>query len=192
LKDADLCIEFTPPDSAFENIKRVAELKIPIVIGTTGWYDKMDMVRKHVDKHETAAVYTPNFSVGIQIWLQILSKASEIINRFDGYEAAGFEHHHSKKLDSPSGTALEMAKVVEQEIDNLQQLPISSLRCGSIPGTHSLLLDSPCDQISITHTARNREGFASGAITAAEWLIDKKGLYSFTDCIKEMIKGERS
>ncbi|MBA2728863.1 MAG: dihydrodipicolinate reductase [Parachlamydiaceae bacterium] len=188
LKDADLCIEFTSPESAIGNIKRVVELGIPIVIGTTGWYDNIDEVKSLIDRHHSAAVYTPNFSVGIQIWLQILSNASKIINSFDSYEAAGFEHHHSQKLDSPSGTALEMAKLVEKEIDRLQQLPISSLRCGSIPGTHSLLFDSNCDQIAITHTARNREGFAAGSITAAEWLIGKRGLFSFTDCIKEMIK----
>ncbi len=187
LKDADCCIEFTNPQSAKENICKAANLKIPIVVGTTGWYDQLGEVKEIIETNQSAALYGPNFSVGVQIWMQLLSKAAKLMNQFHEYEAAGFEQHHSKKLDSPSGTALEMAKVVEKEMERIEQLPVSSLRCGSITGTHTLLFDSPCDQISITHTARNRDGFATGAIKAAEWLRGKKGLYTFSDYMHAII-----
>jgi 4-hydroxy-tetrahydrodipicolinate reductase len=187
LNSPDICIDFSHPSSALDNIHRVLDLQLPLVIGTTGWYDKLEEVKGLVEKYQSAVLYGPNFSVGIFIWMQTLAEASKWINAFEGYEAAGIEQHHAQKLDSPSGTALEMARTVEARIDRLHQLPISSVRCGYIPGIHTLTFDSACDNISITHTARNRKGFADGAIIAAEWLLGKKGFYSFNDCMQDTV-----
>lgn len=187
LNSPDICIDFTLPESALDNLRRMISLKIPVVIGTTGWYDHLEEIKALVERQQSAVLYGPNFSVGVHIWMQTLAEASRLVNAFESYDASAIEQHHAQKLDSPSGTALEMARIVEKRIDRLQQLPISSVRCGFIPGTHTLTLDSPCDSISITHTARNREGFADGAIMAAEWLLGKRGLYSFSDCMQEMI-----
>lgn len=183
LKSAEMCFEFTRPESALGNIQRLAELGKNVIIGTTGWNEKVEWVQSIVDKHQIGALYSPNFSIGIQLLLQIIAHASRLINAFDDYAVAGIDYHHSQKKDSPSGTALEIAKIIETNMKRIHQVPFSSVRCGSIPGTHTILFDSPCDTLSITHEARNREGFAKGAVLAAEWLNGKKGLYTFTDCI---------
>jgi 4-hydroxy-tetrahydrodipicolinate reductase len=122
--------------------------------------------------------------------LEILTHGSKVMNYFEQYEVAGMESHHRGKKDSPSGTALAMAKIVEDNMERVKKLPFSSLRCGSIPGTHTILFDSPSDTIMITHEARNREGFARGAVQAAEWLRGKQGFYSFVDYIQEIMTGK--
>lgn len=184
---ADICFEFTRPECVVENVKKLAELKKPIVIGTTGWYDDIEIVRKIVNENQIGALYSANFSIGINLLLQILSKASQILNSFEEYDVAGIEYHHHKKKDTPSGTALEIAKMIKENMSRVDNVSFSSVRCGSIPGMHEILFDSPCDTITIKHEARNREGFARGAIQAAEWLIWKKGLYTFKDCIQQII-----
>jgi 4-hydroxy-tetrahydrodipicolinate reductase len=191
LKGADVCIEFTHPEAVLENIKKAAEAKKPIVIGTTGWEDQREVVQSIITSHQIGAIYSPNFSIGIHLMLEILSHASKIMNGFEQYDTAGMECHHRDKKDSPSGTALAIAEILKGNIKRLEKVPFSSLRCGSIPGTHTVFFDSPFDTITITHEARNREGFARGAIQAAEWLKGKNGLYSFADCIQEIIKRGR-
>lgn len=188
LQHADICIEFTQPDCVIENIKRLAELKKEVIIGTTGWHDKVDEVQSIVKKNQIGALYSSNFSIGINLLLEILAYASKVMDAFDEYDVAGVDYHHNKKKDSPSGTAREIAKTIEENMNRIDEVPFSSIRCGSIPGTHTILFDSPCDTISITHEARNREGFALGAVHAAEWLQGKKGLYTFADCMQEMIQ----
>ena len=187
LNEADVCIEFTNPQSAVNNIKRAAELNKNIIIGTTGWYEHLPLVERLVHQNKIGALYSPNFSIGIYLFLKILSKASQLINSHDEYDVAGIEYHHAKKKDAPSGTALSIAKTIEANIDRIETVPFSSVRCGSIPGIHSILFDSPHDTITITHEARDRDGFASGSVQAAEWIINKKGLYTFTDFMENKI-----
>lgn len=169
IKEADVCIEFTKPEAALENIRRLIELKKPVVVGTTGWYDKVDEVKTLVEAHDGALIYSPNFSKGVALFLDLVAKAAGFLPEYD---VAGIEIHHNQKKDIPSGTALAMVKRAGRSI------PISSVRCGTIPGTHTVLFDSPCDTITITHEAKNRDGFALGAIEAAAWLRDKKGFFS--------------
>lgn len=192
LQQAEACIEFSQPDAVVENIQRLVKLKKQIVIGTTGWYDQLEAVRSLVEKAQIGVVYSPNFSIGIHLLLSILAHTSSLMNGFEEYDAASIEIHHTQKKDSPSGTALEIAKTVEENLKRLEVLPISSVRCGSTPGTHTVLFDSACDTLSITHTARNREGFAKGAVQASEWLQGRKGLYTFAECMQSFIQGKVS
>ncbi len=186
LQKADLFIEFTQPESTLDNIRRLAPLKKPIVVGTTGWYDHLEKVQHLVHEHHIGLLYAANFSLGVHLLLAILQNAASIINPFTEYDATGVEYHHAKKKDKPSGTALEIAKTIEQQMHHAAPFAFTSIRCGSIPGTHSVIFDSFCDSITITHAARNREGFAQGALMAAEWLQDKKGLFTFSDCLKDI------
>lgn len=189
VKAADICIEFTHPESVLENIRKIAEVKKPIIIGTTGWDANVEHVRSIVETHGIGALHAPNFSIGVHLFLEILSHAAKVMNLFEEYEAAGIEYHHSSKQDSPSGTAKAIAKAIEKNMERIDRIPFSSVRCGSIPGTHTILFDSPCDTISLTHTARNRDGWAQGALFAAEWLKDKKGLFTFSDCMRDIVQG---
>ncbi len=186
LQHAHICMEFTQPASIIENVKRLAELKKDIVIGTTGWDDKVDQVKSIVHEHHIGALHSPNFSTGIALLLDILNHASKAISAFEEYDAAGIEYHHAGKRDRPSGTALKIVKAIEENMEC--QIPFTSVRCGSIPGIHTVLFDSPHDTISITHEARSREGFADGAVQAAEWLCGRKGFYTFADCLKDRMR----
>lgn len=188
LRQADVCIEFTHPDAAIENIKRLAELKKNIVIGTTGWYERLDLVESIIDEAQIGAVYSPNFSIGVNLMMMIADYAAQVMDAFQEYDVACVEAHHKQKVDSPSGTAALIAKNVAANMQRIDSVPTSSIRCGSIPGSHTLLFDSPCDTISITHSARNREGFAAGSIQAAEWLQGKKGLFTFSQCMCSIIE----
>ncbi len=185
---ADVLIEFTCPENAVENVRKLAPLKKPIVVGTTGWYDDLEEVRSLVQKHQIGLLYGPNFSIGIQIMKNILAQTGKIMNNFTQYDVAEIDLHHSEKKDSPSGTALELANILKKNMPRLNDVPISSLRCGSIPGTHTFLFDSKYDTISITHEARSREGFAEGALFAANWLLKKQGIYTFSECMEEALR----
>lgn len=189
LAPADLCIEFTHPDAALENMRKAAQMQKDLVVGTTGWYDQIKMVSGLVDKANIGMLYSPNFSIGVHLLLSILEHAASLMNGFKDYDAAGMEIHHHQKKDSPSGTALQIAQAVEKNLARIDQLPFSSVRCGSFPGTHTVMFDSPCDTITITHEARSREGFARGAVQAAEWLHGKKGVYTFEQCMQSMTTG---
>lgn len=195
LQDADICIDFSHPEAVLDNILHAATRGKNIVVGTTGWYDQLDTARKIVEKYGIGLFYAPNFSIGIHLFLKIVADAARLLDATE-YDVGIVEEHHNKKADSPSGTGLALAQTlmnhmkrkteVVKEIDGpiaSHQLQISSLRCGSIPGTHHVHFDSPCDTITLTHQARSREGFASGAVTAAEWLIGKKGFYTIEDML---------
>ncbi|MDR2941441.1 MAG: 4-hydroxy-tetrahydrodipicolinate reductase [Treponema sp.] len=200
---ADAAIEFTVPATACENITALAQRKIPVVVGTTGWHDKLDEVRKVVEAEDSALLWSSNFSIGVNLFYRIAWHAAELFNKFNEYDIGGFEAHHNKKLDSPSGTAKTLAEGALSRIDRKKkivwdtlnrkpsedELHFPSLRIGSVPGTHSLFFDSQADTIEITHTARNREGFASGAVLAAQWLTAKKrrGVFTIDDMLKEYV-----
>ena len=200
----DVAIEFSTPDAATANIIELAKRKIPTVVGTTAWQDKMDEVRRAVEDAGSSLLWASNFSIGVNLFYRIAWYAAEAFNKFSEYDVGGFEAHHNKKLDSPSGTAKTLAEGVLSRIDrkkkivwdtlterkpNEDELHFPSLRVGSVPGTHSLFFDSPADTIEITHTARSREGFALGAVHAAEWLVKEKrfGIYTIDDMLREIL-----
>ena len=200
LQHADVCIDFTHPDAVLANIKKAAELKKNIVVGTTGWYERLDAVKTLVDSSGIGLLYAPNFSLGVNLFLRIVKEAAQLIAPFDAYDAAGHEVHHNQKADIPSGTAIAIANTMLNALPQKKRacfgnepfardaslLHFSSLRCGSVPGTHTVTFSSPIDSITLTHEAHSREGFAIGALTAAEWLHGKKGLFTIDDLINTL------
>ena len=189
LNDADLCMEFTNPESALSNIEKAASFNKSLVIGTTGWFDKVDELHELVEKYQIGALYGPNFSIGVGLMMNFVDYMSLVMNFFEEYDVGGIELHHAAKKDSPSGTAGELARIIANNIERKKEMAFSSVRCGSEPGTHSVFFDSPEDTITLTHAARSREGFAKGAVLAGEWLRGKKGVYTFTDCIDDIMQG---
>jgi 4-hydroxy-tetrahydrodipicolinate reductase len=204
LGGAEAVIEFTRPDTVLANINALAEKQIPSVIGTTGWYDQLEQARQAVLTADAALIWASNFSLGVNIFNRIAWYAAALVNSFPEYDAGGFETHHNKKLDSPSGTAKTLVEGVLARIGRKEkavwetmnrrpdsrELHFPSLRVGSVPGQHTLLFDSPADTIEITHTARSREGFAAGAVRAAAWLISsrtRKGFFTIDDMLKEVL-----
>lgn len=179
---AEGIIEFTHPSSVMGNIKALLPLKLPLVVGTTGWNDKHEEVAQMAKDCGGTIMTSANFSIGVNLFYKIVEEAAKLVNEFDEYDAAVWEMHHNQKADSPSGTALDVAKHLlngftkKNEIvtdafhtkPNANQLHVSSTRCGSVPGTHTVFFDSPADTIELTHTARSRQGFASGAVHALE------------------------
>jgi 4-hydroxy-tetrahydrodipicolinate reductase len=204
LDSADIAIEFSQPSQAVNNIIALTQKKIPVVTGTTGWLDRMDEVEKAVKSSGSSLLWASNFSIGVNLFYRIAWYAALLADNFPEYDVGGFEAHHNKKLDSPSGTAKTLAqgvlsrtgrkkKIVWETLDRKpldEELHFPSLRLGSIPGTHSLFFDSTADTIEITHTARSREGFASGALRAAKWLITERrqGVFTIDDMLKDIFK----
>ncbi len=185
LEDCDVCIDFSHATCLFDHLKLAAKHQKPLVIGTTGWSDQYEEVGAYVKEHDMGVIAGANFSIGVHLLMEILEEAAKTISPFHEYEVAGIEAHHSKKADAPSGTALDIAKTIDRHFQRNQKCSFASLRVGSIPGEHTVLFDSPSDTITITHTARNREGFAKGALLAAKWIYGKKGFYTFKDCMRE-------
>lgn len=202
LKDAEVCIEFTTPQAAIENIKKIAECGKNIVVGTTGWYNQMEEVRKIVDKNKIGLIWSGNFSIGVNAFFRIVENAAKIFNNLNDYDVLAYELHHNQKADSPSGTAKMLGdiilksmprktKAVTEKLDRKiegNEFHLASVRGGSIPGIHEVMFDSKEDSIELKHTARNREGFASGAVIAAEFIKGKKGMYNIDDLMKKIIE----
>jgi 4-hydroxy-tetrahydrodipicolinate reductase len=174
---ADVAIDFTNKDVVLNNIEEVAKLGKNLVIGTTGWSDQMGAVKKIVDKYKIGLVYSPNFSVGVNIFFKIMEYTSKIFKKFPEYDVYGLDVHHKAKLDAPSGTALKIA-------DKVEGLHFTSVRAGRNPGFHEVVFDSSADSISLSHQAHGRVGFAKGALVAAEFIKDKKGMHTFEDLFK--------
>jgi 4-hydroxy-tetrahydrodipicolinate reductase len=195
LRDVDVCIDFSAPTAALENIRAVAECRKNIVVGTTGWYDKLKEVEKIVLEKKIGLLYSANFSLGMNIFSQILASAAHFFEKFECYDVAIHETHHRGKADSPSGTALMLGQITLQNIRRKktmlhetahqtispEQIHITSTRVGSTFGIHRVLFDSEADSIELVHTAKNRTGFALGALIAAEWLKGKKGIFTMKD-----------
>jgi 4-hydroxy-tetrahydrodipicolinate reductase len=186
LQGHDVAIDFSAASAVVRNVEACALAKVPLVEGTTGWQDKAEEVRRKVGEHEGALVYGANFSIGVNVFYRIVSQAASLMSGLDQYEAFIEEEHHSRKRDAPSGTALELKKLVAKHLSG--DLPVASLRAGHIPGTHRVGFDSAADQITLTHMARSREGFAAGALLAAHWIIGRKGVYEFSEVIDEILK----
>ena len=211
----DLAFDFSSPEAVVRNIKALAELKIPTVVGTTGWEASLEDVTQAVTAADSSLIWASNFSMGVNIFYRIATYAAIFFDSIPEYDVGGYEIHHNKKADSPSGTAKtlmdEVLSIMTRKWDsqydratgpmNSDTVHFASLRVGSVPGTHTLIFDSPADTIEITHTARNREGFASGAIRAGEWLVNcpgpgmsagevRKGIFAFKDVLDEILDTE--
>jgi len=198
--NVDVAIDFTHPSVILDNIKTYCDKKVNVVIGTTGWIEEMEKVRAHVQAAGIGFLWASNFSIGVHLFWEMVRRGGELMNRFDDYDACGHEFHHNQKADSPSGTARSTAQILLETLDRKttlvtkelnrkiepNELHFSSTRGGSIPGTHSVYFDSPADTIEIKHTARNRSGFASGALLCAEWLKGKTGFFSIEDYLKTL------
>jgi 4-hydroxy-tetrahydrodipicolinate reductase len=189
LKTADAAIDFSNTEAVRRNVEACLAANVPLVEGTTGWNNEKEEIKNLIETKNGAFVFGANFSVGVNLFYRIADFASELFSKFDDYEAFIEEQHHSRKLDAPSGTALKLKEIVEQNIK--RDFSVSATRAGRIPGTHRVGFDGTADQILLEHFARSREGFASGAILAAHWIIGRKGFYEFTDVMDEVLKSEK-
>ena len=178
----DVAIDFSTPSTVIDNIERIAPLSVDLVVGTTGWHERMDYVRSLVDLHKIGLVWSPNYSVGVNAFFRIVSEASKLLSNEPEYEAWAWEIHHSAKKDAPSGTLLKLIDEM-RTAGFARNVDTASNRAGAIPGIHEIGFDSAADTITLRHTARSREGFALGAIKAAEWVAGKKGFYEFGDVV---------
>jgi 4-hydroxy-tetrahydrodipicolinate reductase len=191
LKKADVVIDFSLPDSAIENIYKCFDAGIPIVTGTTGWYDKLGEVSEKCKSSDQTLFYAPNFSVGVNLFFEINQALSKLMNEQEMYEAEISETHHIHKKDAPSGTAKQLANILIGNLDKYnawsaepasnEQLRVESFREDEVPGTHAVSFDSDIDKITLTHEAKSRIGFALGAVKAAEWVPGKKGVFTMKD-----------
>lgn len=194
-KVVDVAIEFSNPESAFENVKFCIEQNIPVVCGTTGWLDKKKEIESLCQQKGGAFFYASNYSVGVNLFFHFNKMLAKIMNRYPQYEVSMEEIHHTEKKDAPSGTAITLAegvlasypsksKWVNQDTSKAEELSIISKRIDKVPGTHTIFYTSEVDTIEIRHTAHSRQGFAEGAVIAAEWLVGKKGIFGMDDMLK--------
>ena len=193
IKDIDIAIEFSTPESAFKNIKNCLNNSIPIVTGTTGWLDNLDNIKELCEHRNGSFLYASNFSLGANIFFELNKKLARLMSDKNQYKASIDETHHTHKVDKPSGTAITIAEdmLSNSKLDNWQLeskavngVTISSIREKEVNGIHEVKYRSDNDLISIKHEAFNRDGFALGAVVAAEWLVNKKGFYSISDMLK--------
>ncbi|MEQ8324317.1 MAG: 4-hydroxy-tetrahydrodipicolinate reductase [Vicingaceae bacterium] len=193
--NTDVIIDFSTPDSVLRNISQSLDMKLPIVVGTTGWYDELENIKKKVTEKNGALLWASNFSIGVNIFFELNRQLAGLMSNQDQYNAAIKEIHHVHKLDSPSGTAISLAndlinlhstyshwRLGENNLPNV--LPIRADRIDEVPGTHSVTYASEIDEIKIEHVAKSRKGFASGAVIAAEWLYKKSGFFNMSDVLK--------
>lgn len=197
LKNADVAVEFTNPQAAFENIKTIIALGVDLVVGTTGWRDRLDEARRLVEEAGIGMIYAPNFSLGVNLFAKIIRFAGNAMSDFPQYDCYGCEVHHRRKKDGPSGTARDICRILidelaskeEAQFDRLErpvaetEIHFASVRGGEVPGTHTVVFDSIADSIELKHTARGRAGFAFGALQAAKWIRGRKGLFTMDDMI---------
>jgi len=186
LKDAQAAIDFSIAEAVKRNVEACVLAEVPLVEGTTGWNAERELIKKIVVEKNGAFVFGANFSIGVNLFYKITNYASQLFSKFEDYEAFIEEQHHSRKRDAPSGTALKLKEIVAVNIR--KDFSVSATRAGNIPGTHRVGFDGAADQILLEHFARSREGFASGAILAAEWIVGKKGFYEFTDVMDEILR----
>lgn len=202
VKNAEVIIDFSVPSAAVDNILFAAEAGRNIVVGTTGWYDRLEEVTRAVD-NRIGLIWSGNFSLGVNLFFSLVKHASEVFDRFEEYDCLVHEFHHNKKADSPSGTAEMLGRMIVDRLGRKSRieteamhsqidsdvLHVSSTRGGFIPGTHTVQFDSSVDTIELTHRARNREGFASGAVRAAAWIAGRQGVYTIDDMFAELLGG---
>jgi 4-hydroxy-tetrahydrodipicolinate reductase len=193
LNSADVAIEFSTPDAAPINLKLCFEINIPVVCGTTAWLEHWDDIVALCEQHQGAMVYASNFSVGVQIFFEMQRHLSQIMSRHKDYDVSIEERHHLQKKDAPSGTAISLAEITMAASNHKKwvlgtaqspdDLPIEALREPNTPGTHKVIYKNAIDQITMEHQAHSREGFASGALMAAQWVVGKTGIFSMKDVL---------
>ena len=181
----EVAIEFSTPSTAPENVERLAKLGVNVVVGTTGWFDKLDRARAAVEKAGTGVVWGANFSVGVAVFSQLVADAARLLARQPEYAAWAWEIHHSTKKDAPSGTMLALVETMKKNGYD-KPVDVAASRAGTHAGTHEIGFDSAADTITLRHTARSRDGFARGALRAARWLAGKKGFYDFRDIVGQL------
>jgi 4-hydroxy-tetrahydrodipicolinate reductase len=181
LQGADVAIEFTAPNAAVANVHAAIEAECPIVVGTTGWLGELPALSEWVTKKRGALLTAPNFSLGVNAFEQIVALASRLLGGAGGFDAHLIETHYATKRDAPSGTALLLRGAAARAWP--REISITSVRTGSIPGTHELVFDAPFETVTLTHVARDRRVFAEGALVAAEWLIGRRGVFTMRDVL---------
>lgn len=178
----DVAIEFSIPHATVENVERLAALGVNTVIGTTGWLADMPRVKTAVEKYKVGVVWSPNFSIGVNVFFRLVNEAARLLANEKEYGAWAWEIHHDTKKDAPSGTLLKLADEMKKA-GYSRNIDVSSNRAGRHPGTHEIGFDSSADTITLRHAARSREGFARGALKAAQWIQGKTGLYEFSETL---------
>ncbi len=181
-RGVDVAVEFTAASAAVENIERLAALGVNAVVGTTGWLERREHVKSVVERSGIGLVWSPNYSIGVNVFLRIAAEAARLFAAQPDYGAWAWEIHHAAKKDAPSGTLLKLVEEMKRA-GYARPIDTSSNRAGAIPGTHEVGFDAPADTITLRHTARSREGFARGALTAARWVLGKKGFFEFREVI---------
>lgn len=182
LAGIEVAVEFTVASSVADNVEWLAAAGIPVVVGTTGWSADLEHIKAAIAKHGTALVWSPNFSVGVNVFARIVETAATLMKDETDYGAWGWEMHHATKKDAPSGTMLKLVQQMRAAGYD-REVNVCSNRAGHVPGTHEIGFDSVADSITVRHTARSREGFARGALRAAKWIIGRKGFYEFQDVL---------
>jgi 4-hydroxy-tetrahydrodipicolinate reductase len=181
LGNPDVAVEFTQPDAAVANIVATLRAGIPVVVGTTGWYDSLAEVTRVTNESGSSLLWSPNFSLGVNVMIELARYAGTLMRSLEEFDAHIVETHHNRKKDAPSGTAIAIRKAASDSLG--RPIPTTSVRTGSVPGTHELVFDGPFEQVSITHLARDRRVFAEGALKAAAWLVGKKGVFTMRDVL---------
>jgi len=205
-ENIDVVIHYAAGKNIINDLTPWAEAHKPIVVGTTGWQDQLQDVKALVIKNQIGLIYASNFSLGVNIFLHLVKTATQMIDKFEDYDAFIQEIHHKNKIDSPSGTALTIGEIVLEHLRRKkellietshnkirpEQLHVSSIRSGTVVGTHTLAFDSAADTIELKHTAKDRSGLAFGTLFAAEWIRNKKGLFTISDAFQDLFKqGDR-
>ncbi|MDT7688127.1 MAG: 4-hydroxy-tetrahydrodipicolinate reductase [Acidobacteriota bacterium] len=185
----DAAIDFSVAEAVPRHAKACALARVPLVEGTTGWHEQLEEVRRAVEREGGAMIYGANFSVGVNLFYRLVARAAELFRDGD-YAPFVEEAHHSRKRDAPSGTALRLRDILAATYD--AEVPVASTRAGHIPGTHRVGFDSVADTIMLTHTARSREGFASGALVAARWIQGRTGVFEFSETLDEILQDRES
>lgn len=182
LGEPDVAVEFTQPNAAVANATACLRASVPVVVGTTGWYDSLPEVTRVAKESGSALLWSPNFSLGVNVMIEVARYAASLMKNLNEFDAHIVETHHTHKKDAPSGTAAAIAKAASDALG--RPIPITSIRAGSVPGTHELLFDGAFEQLSIVHEARDRRVFAEGALRAADWLVGKRGVFTMRDMLQ--------
>jgi len=182
LGEPGVAVEFTQPDAAVGNVTACLRAGVPVVVGTTGWYDQLPEVTRVAKETGTSLLWSPNFSLGVNVLIELARYAGTLMRTLEDFDAHIVETHHAMKKDAPSGTAIAIAKAASDALE--RPIPSTSVRTGSVPGTHELIFDAAFEQLSLTHLARDRRVFAEGALKAADWLIGKQGVFTMRDVLE--------
>jgi len=182
VKGADAAVEFTVPEAVAGNVEKLAALGLPMAVGTTGWAGEMERVRASIEKHDGGLVWSPNFSIGVNVFSRLVREAARLLAQEPSYGAWAWEIHHHTKKDAPSGTLLKLVEEMKKG-GYARNIDSGSSRAGAHPGTHEIGFDSAADTITLRHAARSREGFARGALKAAQWIVGKKGVFEFSEIL---------